>query len=57
MRDWYAGDMKPSKKFQEMLDFAAFLTAFRTVERTIWVNGTERNENDAEHSYMLAMMA
>ncbi len=49
--------MKPSEKFQHILDFASFLNNFRAVERVILVHGQERYENDAEHSFMLAMLA
>jgi 5'-deoxynucleotidase YfbR-like HD superfamily hydrolase len=30
---------------------------FQKVERVIFVPGNERNENDVEHSYLLAMLA
>lgn len=42
---------------QNLLDFTAFLHLFQKVERTIYATGTDRNENDAEHSYQLAMIA
>ena len=43
--------------FQKMLEFAGLLNKYREVTRTVLVNGTDRLENDIEHSYMLAMLA
>lgn len=40
-----------------ILFFADFLNRFRAVERKVRVNGQNRWENDAEHSYQLAMLA
>ncbi len=37
--------------------FNDLLHQFRNVERSLFVIGSERMENDAEHSYMLAVMA
>ena len=45
------------KDITELLRFNALLQQFRTIERTILVNGTDRCENDAEHCFMLAMLA
>jgi putative hydrolases of HD superfamily len=44
-------------KLETLLEFAEMLNAFRRVERVIYVNGTDRMENDSEHSYHLAMFA
>jgi len=41
----------------KILQFSGFLDKFRKIERTVFVNGSDRNENDMEHSYMLAMLA
>jgi len=41
----------------KILQFSAFLDKFRKIERTVRVNGSDRNENDMEHSYMLALLA
>ena len=41
----------------KILQFSGFLDKFRKIERTIHVNGLDRNENDMEHSYMLALLA
>ena len=40
-----------------LLDFVSLTIRFRDVERMIYATGTDRNENDAEHSYQLAMLA
>ncbi len=40
-----------------LLDFISLTIKFRDVERKIYATGTTRNENDAEHSYQLAMLA
>jgi putative hydrolase of HD superfamily len=40
----------------DILQFSSFLDAFRKVERGILVNGTDRQESDIDHSYMLAML-
>lgn len=37
-------------------DFFLFLDRFRKIERIIYVDESKRKENDAEHSYQLAMM-
>ncbi len=47
--------MNPS--IQNILKFAEFLNNFRLIERKLLVNGQDRQENDAEHSYQLAMIA
>jgi putative hydrolases of HD superfamily len=44
-------------KLKTLLEFAEMLNAFRRVERVVYVNGTDRMENDSEHSYHLAMFA
>lgn len=40
-----------------LLKFTTFLNLFQQVERTLYVTGTERNENDAEHCFQLAITA
>ncbi|MEX0652148.1 MAG: HD domain-containing protein [Candidatus Paceibacterota bacterium] len=37
--------------------FVTLINKFRDVERLIYATGLDRNENDAEHSYQLAMTA
>ncbi len=44
-------------KLENILEFAEMLNAFRRVERVVYANGTDRLENDSEHSYHLAMLA
>lgn len=44
-------------KLDTLLKFTEMLNAFRRVERVMYVNGTDRMENDSEHSYHLAMLA
>jgi len=45
-----------ARSLAELLSFARLLNSFRNVERVVWANGTERMENDVEHSYALAML-
>ncbi|MBX2866878.1 HD domain-containing protein [Candidatus Kaiserbacteria bacterium] len=40
-----------------LLQFVELLQKYRSVERAILVKGTDRVENDTEHSYSLAMLA
>lgn len=42
---------------QKLLGFAKILNEFQAVERVIRVKGSDRWENDVEHSYDLAMLA
>ena len=42
---------------QKLLSFAKMINALQAVERVIRVPGSERWENDVEHSYSLAMLA
>jgi putative hydrolase of HD superfamily len=42
---------------EKLLSFAKILTELQAVERVIRVRGSERYENDVEHSYSLAMLA
>lgn len=42
---------------QDFLASLRLLHDFQKVERVILVPGSERNENDVEHSYLLAMLA
>ena len=44
-------------KLSRLFDFVGLLDKFRSVERAIYVENTDRRENDAEHSYNLAMLA
>ncbi len=41
----------------EIIKFVEIQNAFRRVERVMYANGTDRLENDSEHSYNLAMLA
>lgn len=43
--------------FQKLLGFAKMLNELQAVERVIRVKGSDRWENDTEHSYSLAMLA
>ncbi|MCL5784167.1 MAG: HD domain-containing protein [Patescibacteria group bacterium] len=40
-----------------ILDFVQFTHKVQQVRRTIYVTGEDRDENDAEHSFQLAMLA
>lgn len=42
---------------ERLLEFSKLLGAFQKVERALYVPGTDRRENDVEHSYHLAMTA
>ena len=42
---------------ENILTFAKLLNKFRNVERMILIKGSDRKENDSEHSYSLAMLA
>ncbi len=42
---------------EKLLQFTKILSEFRAIERMIPVQGTDRFENDTEHSYDLAMLA
>ncbi|HRH26042.1 MAG TPA: HD domain-containing protein [Candidatus Paceibacterota bacterium] len=44
-------------QLDQTVKFMKFLHAFQLVERIMHVPNVERNENDAEHSYSLAMLA
>jgi putative hydrolase of HD superfamily len=48
--------MKGSE-FDQLLKFVDLLHAFRAIERRILVKGSDRQENDGEHSFSLAMLA
>ena len=39
-----------------LLAFISILNEFRCIERGLYANGEDRNENDVEHSYFLAMI-
>lgn len=42
---------------KDILQFTAFLQQFREVERIVYYPGSDRKENDAEHSFQLALVA
>lgn len=44
-------------QIEKVLNFAKFLTLFRKVERAVYYSHDTRPENDAEHSWQLAMVA
>lgn len=46
-----------SISLQHILQFMQFLIKFQHIERIAYVQGFDRGENDAEHSYQLAMLA
>ena len=45
------------ERLQRILTFTQLLSAYRNVERMIPLPGSDRKENDQEHSYSLAMLA
>src|SRR3989344_1062689 len=40
----------------KILNFIELIQKFRSIERLVHVNGKDRNENDVEHSFSLAML-
>lgn len=48
---------KPSPELEALMRFVRFTNDFRLVERTFLARGRETHENDAEHSYQMAMCA
>lgn len=40
---------------EKLIGFTEFLIKFQKIERVLYVKGLDRNENDAEHSYQLAL--
>lgn len=44
-------------RLSSLLDFSKLVNKFQGVERVVRVPGTEKRENDVEHSYHLAMLA
>lgn len=46
-----------NEHLQNALKFSEMLNKFRLVDRVMYANGTDRMENDVEHSYQLAMTA
>lgn len=44
-------------KIEKLLQFTEFINKFRTIERTIFIHGNDRQENDSEHSFNLALLA
>ena len=49
--------MGKQTKFQKLLKFTDFLLQFRAVKRVVLIPGTNLWENDAEHSFQLALLA
>ena len=45
------------KKLQQTIDFVRFLNDFQQIKRDLYAVGEDRMENDAEHSFQLAMLA
>ena len=48
---------KEGDSLRSLLDFVEFTHLFQQVKRIVLVNGEERWENDAEHSYQLSLTA
>ena len=48
---------KQKNKLNKVIEFIKLTNMFREVERSIYIPNRETNENDAEHSYQLAMLA
>lgn len=48
---------KKSDSLRSLLDFVRFTHLFQKVERIVLADGQNRWENDAEHSYQLALVA
>ena len=48
---------KNKSNLQKILEFTKLLHKFRSVNRTVSISGSDREENDVEHSYMLAILA
>ncbi|MEM1312392.1 MAG: HD domain-containing protein [Patescibacteria group bacterium] len=48
--------MIKEKSIESTIIFLKFLTKFQSIKRDLYAVGEERMENDAEHSYQLAMM-
>lgn len=48
--------MKSSIILPELLKFVEFTHRFQKIERTILATGLKRNENDAEHSFQMAIV-
>ncbi|MEO6536631.1 MAG: HD domain-containing protein [Candidatus Paceibacterota bacterium] len=42
---------------EKLIEFSKLITAFQKIERALYNPGTDRHENDVEHSYHLAMTA
>jgi len=42
---------------KELLEFTKFIRKFQKIERSVMLNGLNRKENDAEHSYQVAMLS
>lgn len=41
----------------ELLNFVSFTIKFQQIKRSVFANGEDRHENDAEHSFQLALVA
>jgi 5'-deoxynucleotidase YfbR-like HD superfamily hydrolase len=48
---------KPKPDIHRLIDLQAFLLRFQAVDRVILLPGSDRTENDVEHSYHLALAA
>lgn len=48
---------KAKGNLSPLLEFIKFTNLFQQVERVVLINGKERWENDAEHSFQLAIVA
>ncbi|MDP3954828.1 MAG: HD domain-containing protein [bacterium] len=48
---------KDKLSLENLLDFVRFTHLFQKIARVVLVNGEERFENDAEHSYQLTLVA
>jgi putative hydrolases of HD superfamily len=44
-------------ELQGLMKFAELMNKFRQIERTVLIAGSDRRENDVEHSFQLAMCA
>ncbi len=44
-------------ELEGILKFAKLIHEFQNIERSLWLKGREHPENDAEHSYQLAMIS
>ena len=54
---WYTPSMNNSLDTDKLLEFVSFTHEFQRIKRNIFATGEDRNENDAEHSFQLALFA